>query len=133
MVSTDPSTKPGQHWIAIYIDTNGVGEYFDSYGLPPLVPQFMTFLKKNCTHLSYSTRALQGDLSTVCRQYATFYLLHRCRGLRMGKIINVFSNDTEDNDILVNDFIRKHFPSVYTKVYDPQFTKRQISRALNDK
>ena len=27
--NTDPSTKPGKHWIAIYVDKRGLGEYFD--------------------------------------------------------------------------------------------------------
>ena len=29
--NTDESTKPGQHWIAIHVDTDGRGEYFDSF------------------------------------------------------------------------------------------------------
>jgi hypothetical protein len=33
--NTDESTKLGQHWIAIYVDTNGRGEYFDSFGREP--------------------------------------------------------------------------------------------------
>jgi hypothetical protein len=32
--NTDPQDKPGQHWIAVYVDKGGKGEYFDSYGLP---------------------------------------------------------------------------------------------------
>jgi hypothetical protein len=30
--NTDPSTKPGRHWIAIYVDEDGGREYFDSFG-----------------------------------------------------------------------------------------------------
>ena len=33
--NTDPHTKKGQHWIAIYIDEDDSGYFFDSYGLPP--------------------------------------------------------------------------------------------------
>jgi hypothetical protein len=33
--NTDPSTRPGQHWIAIYVDENRCGEYFDSFGQSP--------------------------------------------------------------------------------------------------
>jgi len=29
--NTDESTKPGQHWIAIYVGVDGCGEYFDSF------------------------------------------------------------------------------------------------------
>ena len=33
--NTDPSTKPGLHWIVIHVDKNGRGEYFDSSGRAP--------------------------------------------------------------------------------------------------
>jgi len=32
--NTDPSYKPGRHWIAIYIE-DGRGEFFDSFGHRP--------------------------------------------------------------------------------------------------
>ena len=35
VINSDPSTEPGEHWIAVYFDKHGRGEYFDSYGLPP--------------------------------------------------------------------------------------------------
>ena len=35
--NTDPHDKPGTHWIAIYVDKNGRGEYFDSFGMEPPV------------------------------------------------------------------------------------------------
>ena len=43
--NTDPSDIPGQHWIAIALSKAGVGEYFDSVGLPPLKQEFSTFLE----------------------------------------------------------------------------------------
>jgi len=33
--NTDPSTKPGRHWISIYVSEDERGEYFDSFGRPP--------------------------------------------------------------------------------------------------
>jgi len=36
--NTDPSYRPGEHWIVIYVDDEGrYGEYFDSFGRPPSV------------------------------------------------------------------------------------------------
>jgi len=35
VVNTDPARKPGRHWICIYFDGDGHGEYFDSFGLEP--------------------------------------------------------------------------------------------------
>nr|CAD7578487.1 unnamed protein product [Timema californicum] len=31
VINIDPNTKPGTHWVPIFIDKNGVGEYFDSH------------------------------------------------------------------------------------------------------
>ena len=130
VINTDPADKPGEHWLAIYITRDGVGEYFDSYGLRPKLPQIEHFLQKNAKYTIYNTRRLQGPLSTVCGQYVIFFLLHRCRELSMNKINKLFSSDTMDNDMDVNNFIRKHFPRIKTEVYDEQFIIRQISRAL---
>ena len=33
VINSDPSSEPGEHWIAVYFDKRGQGEYFDSYGL----------------------------------------------------------------------------------------------------
>ena len=34
VINSDPSSEPGEHWVAVYFDKRGRGEYFDSYGLP---------------------------------------------------------------------------------------------------
>ena len=41
--NTDPNHKPGEHWVTIYIDSDRRGEYFDSFGMPPLFNEFLTF------------------------------------------------------------------------------------------
>ena len=96
VVNTDPADKPGQHWVAIYITREGVGEYFDSYGRPPNLPQIQQVFQKNVNDVIYNTRHLQGTFSTVCGQYVIFFLLHRCRELRIDKIITFFSADYLD-------------------------------------
>ena len=35
VVNTDPSTKPGTHWIGIFLTSPQNGEWFDYYGKPP--------------------------------------------------------------------------------------------------
>ena len=34
VANTDPSTKPGTHWISIYLSSPRKGSWFDSYGKP---------------------------------------------------------------------------------------------------
>ncbi len=130
VINTDPSTEPGQHWVAIYITRDGVGEYFDSYGQPPSLSSIITFLKRNTLQTVHNRISLQGPLSAVCGQYSLFFLLHRCRDIDMNTIVRFFSTNKRENDIAVNEFIRKHFPGVNTKVYDLSFVVRQISHSL---
>ena len=90
VINKDPANKPAQHWVAMYITQDGVREYFDSCGQLPTLPQIQHFLRKNVKYVIYNKRHLQGTFSTVCGQYVIFFLLHRCRGLSMDKIINLF-------------------------------------------
>ena len=46
VVNLDPSTKPGSHWVAIYVSEFNVSEYFDSYGFPPQIPSIKKFLSR---------------------------------------------------------------------------------------
>ena len=103
--NTQPHTKEGEHWIAIYVDERGRGEYFDSYGLPPVHGKFVNFLDSQSLTWTFNDKQLQGVTSRVCGQYCVFYLLHRCRGLSLNTIVNMFSRNTQDNDVLVQDFI----------------------------
>jgi len=32
VANTQPSDQDGEHWISIYVDRNGDGKYFDSFG-----------------------------------------------------------------------------------------------------
>lgn len=44
--NTDPIALPGQHWVACYVDKDGHGEYWDSYGGKPFVKQHRAFLNR---------------------------------------------------------------------------------------
>jgi hypothetical protein len=45
IVNTDPQTESGSHWLAIHFQSLSSTEfYFDSYGLPPLIPSIQTLI-----------------------------------------------------------------------------------------
>ena len=46
VINLDPSHLPGSHWVAVFCDHSG-NEYFDSYGLPPILERITRFLGKN--------------------------------------------------------------------------------------
>ena len=49
--NTDCSHKKVSHWVALSINDQGEGLYFDSYGLPPVFKDFSTFFEDYvCTY-----------------------------------------------------------------------------------
>ena len=49
VTNLDTANKPGSHWIVIYIDKNGYGVYFDSYGLATTLPHHRDRLQESIT------------------------------------------------------------------------------------
>ena len=131
IANTDPSDKPGEHWVAFYIDMDGNVEYFDSYGFKPKLKLFQNFIKVNSDGEGFIWNAvqLQGPFSSVCGQYCLFYLLHRSRNWKMQEISGFFTKDKNHNDFLVNAFISDHF-DLNIKISDTDFMIKQISRAF---
>ena len=102
--NTDPHDKPGTHWIVIYVDKNGRGEYFDSFGMePPVV--FKDYMNKHCRNWTFNRRKLQSVLSRFCGHYCCFYCVYRYNGFSMRKIVTMFTNDVTVNDVLVHKFV----------------------------
>ena len=42
--NTDPVDRPGTHWVALYIDANSRGEYYDPTGRPPFLRAYVNFM-----------------------------------------------------------------------------------------
>ena len=62
ILNTHPSNKPGEHWVAVYIDSKKTGIYFDPYGFEPLLAEFKNFLDDNCLNgWTYSTKIVQSN------------------------------------------------------------------------
>ena len=91
ILNASPSTDPGSHWTALYMD-NGLTEHFCSYGMePPLKLKNMT----------YNNRKIQSTTSDLCGEYCILYLMCRCGGYSLQNYLECFSHDTEVNDEIV--------------------------------
>jgi hypothetical protein len=104
--NTDPSTKPGEHWIAIHVDKNGYGEYFDSFGRPPR-KNFEDYMNTKCLQWTFNKRCLQSRISAFCGQYCVVFVRLRSKGFNLTKIVGLFTNDTGFNDWMVHEFVCK--------------------------
>jgi hypothetical protein len=102
--NTDPSSKPGSRWIAIFTDSKGCGEYFDSFGRKPTA-LFGNYMNKNCTRWIFNTRPLQSIVSSYCGFYCCFYCMLRCGGFDLTRIIQIFTGYTGFNDSIVRSFV----------------------------
>ena len=106
IVNTDDSHNQGEHWLAIYIDEKGFGEYFDSYGLPPLHNEFWTFLLENSPEgFFYNNIPLQCSVCVTCGQFCIAHLILRLRGHNYCDFISLFTRNTLKNDKLVKSYI----------------------------
>ena len=82
----DLSYKPGLHWAAVYIDSKGLPEYFDSFGHPS--PREIKDFSYTCVeNWNYNHVPVQELYSTTCGQFVVFYIYQGCSGLTLGSII----------------------------------------------
>lgn len=102
--NTKPSTHPGEHWVAIYIDEESRGTYFCSYGQEPNA-KIRSWLHKQTDEWKRSKQKIQGVLSLTCGHYCVSYLYFRCRSLSLTNFLSLFTNDYEENDLIVSNFI----------------------------
>ena len=86
------------YWVAFYIDKFSNGLYFDNFGLPPIIPDHINRLRKNCKTFRWNAIQLQNDGSDVCGQYCIMFLYYMSHGLGFNKFLDNFSEKFEKND-----------------------------------
>lgn len=110
IVNTDPSFKRGQHWVALYFDSEKHCDYFDSFGFYPTVPNILTFITNNSINLRYNSVQLQSICSSVCGLYCIQFLYRRCRYISIPHQLKMFDHSNfVYNDTIVCKFIYKTF------------------------
>jgi hypothetical protein len=113
ITNTDPQGKSGQHWVAIFYDSKGDAEYFDSYGAAPSsVPDIDAFFHRYGKNHKYSSAMLQGLASAVCGQYCVAFLTSRARGIPFARFVSKFTGRKPgDLDNVVECLVNTVYPS----------------------
>jgi len=104
--NTDPSDKPGRHWVCVYVE-NGRREFFDSFGLR-LDETFERYLNRHCSSWIFNDRQLQSVIIKFCGHYCIYYCMCRSRNIDLRKIVRSFTNDTALNDVLAHELVGKY-------------------------
>lgn len=100
IANTDPSDKPGQHWVCLSINQRGKGYYFDSFGLPPMVSSLHEFLETRATAgWSYNRKQIQNIKSSTCGNYCVLYTIYKCSNRSNAQFMRQFGKSTLNNDI----------------------------------
>jgi hypothetical protein len=82
VVNTDRSDSAGEHWIAVYFTGDGGGEYYDSFGLPPLRKTLIDFMNRNCPDgWSYNNVTKQEFEETNCGNHCVKFLAAKFKGM----------------------------------------------------
>jgi len=131
IANTEPRTKPGAHWIAMYFDQDRNGDYFDSYGRIPL-PKFKSFLDKYALEWQYNNKQLQTPLTSTCGQYCIYFLYQRVREMPLQKILNRFVEDTLKNDEMITNFVNDTF-GTNTAMIDVDYIVNQVCKVFEIK
>ena len=103
--NTDPSTKPGKHWVLFYFDRDNV-EFFDSLGkgIANYGNEFLTFVKRFATTVSENKVRVQAPNTDTCGHYCLYYSYFRCKGKSMKSILFKMQNVHEIKQTVNNLF-----------------------------
>jgi hypothetical protein len=106
IINTKPRLHKGEHWLAVFYDKNGYGDFFDSYGQHPSHFMLASFMDRTAKTWSFNKRRIQG-LSSFCGFYCLLYLFCRSRNNSID-FFRHFGKNTLLNDRKVQANINKY-------------------------
>lgn len=96
IINSDKHDKPGQHWLALYVNPRGKISFFDSFGKSALfygveIDEYICDNYPAAQGVYEANRVqIQDSSSSMCGLFCVFFLNHCCRGLSMTEIVNKF-------------------------------------------
>jgi hypothetical protein len=109
IMNTQKRSNTGEHWLALFYDTNKIAYFFDSYGMPPSFYRLESYIKStSSSHSKYNTRRLQGS-SELCGLYCILFLYYISRN-RLDDFYSKFSSkDYNKNDQYLIDQLLNYY------------------------
>ena len=109
IINTETRDKQGEHWLAIFYNTNGSVEFFDSFGLGPTFYGLDEFLIKSSKKCFYNTIALQSLNSVFCGYYCVLFILFKCKKKSFLNFLKHFDENTFINDKNIKNLIKDFY------------------------
>ena len=103
--NTDPSDKPGEHWVLFFFKGKSV-DFYDSLGrdINYYGSLFLDFIKNFAHDYKQCIRRTQPIHSSLCGHYCLYYALSKCNGDSMEKIINSMVSSDHVIDVVNKNF-----------------------------
>lgn len=104
--NTDPSNKPGKHWVLFFFHNDNSVDFFDSLGkdMDHYGHQFVDFAKRFSSKFQTSLVRTQPRNTSFCGQYCLYFAHKRCSGHSMSHIIQSMKSPEH-----VLNFVRNNF------------------------
>ena len=107
VINSDPSSEPGEHWVAVYFDKRGRREYFDSYVLSFTLVGLKSYMDAySSSAWVYNRKTSQAYFSSFYGHYCVYFILFCCRGVPLHAIVSDFTSNLTENDCSISRFIR---------------------------
>jgi len=104
VANTNPTYRPGEHWIGISVDDRGNGQYFDSFGRA-LSKRFKDYMNKHCRSWTYNRTQFQSAASELCGHYCIVWCLLNSRKIDLCNLLS--SSDTGLNDSIIHSIVSR--------------------------
>ena len=95
VANVDKSNQPGTHWVAWFVDSEGVVSFFDSFGRSPrdtMWPkEFRNYVKNR--RFRYNPRIIQSLYGVTCGHFCIFMLYFKSLGVDLKEIYDYFGED----------------------------------------
>lgn len=109
ILNTDKYRGPGIHWCAVHFESPDKCEYFDPFGLPPVVAgshDFSKILLKNAKHVDFNGEQVQDFHASTCGHHCAYFILLRSRNISLDTILEDFYTDNiQLNDEQVRNYV----------------------------
>jgi len=104
IINTNSNNLPGQHWKAVYVSKDKIGEIFDSLATP-ISLQLQHWMNTFTKRWTPSLLTIQNPLSPSCGAYVIYYVLTRLKHKTLASCLKPFTI----NVFLNEDFVTKFF------------------------
>ena len=86
VINTEPSYKPGAHWLAFYFETDRFCHFFDSFGRQPSYFGLEKYLEKTSNYFCFNKIRYQDFNSETCGYFCFIFLILKCEKINFEKI-----------------------------------------------